>query len=381
MRRVFLLLALLIWAASPALAQETQTLRMTLMSSFDLDGEAADDDQVVLVATLADSTTFTLQAQPDSCRLIDMTIADGDSSITVGTVTVTGTDCLGYARVCTFDFAVVGTRGSGVKTLPVTTGPLGSSCYLGAVTSVISSALTGEGGGADTIKVGYTSNSVNGWAVYGRLKLPGPAGEHGVDPFGATGVGKLITTSGVASTTVTDVTGADDAFDPVAAGDLIIVVQQGQTYERKITAKASADSITINAALNIAATGITWRYKKSYFSTDPTDDMSIPVAGWKTVMFPWAIAANANTGGVITNLECSDNRGPAWPTNPWTQIATTTTASAGTQAWTLGTSTAPYVVDLTLAPFQACRFGLKFGTGDDGDGAAEDISVDVVLSR
>ena len=355
-------------------AQEA-VVRATLAANFDLDGEAADDDQIVVSADLAASTTYTIAAQPDSCRLIDMTVTDANSSVTVGTVTLTGTDCLGFTRVCKFDFSVVATRGSGVKTIPVTTGPTGSSCYLANVTSIVSSSdLATAAAATDLVKVGYTSNSVNGWPVFGKLREVGPQGEHGVDVFGSYAVAGLpITTSGASSTTVTSV-GSAKSFTYVSAGDLLLINHNGRVYERKVTARASADSITINAAINLPAAGVPFSYKKAFFTTDPTDEVWIPVESYKTALFTWRVDANANTGGVVTLLECA-KKGPNWPGSGWTQISTTTVASGGTQANTAES------INLELLPFQACRFGMKFGTGDDGDGADENISLGVTLEK
>lgn len=345
--------------------------RLTLANAFDLDGEAADDDQIVTSADLLDSTTFTVAAQPDSCRLVDITVTDANSSISAGTMTIVGTGCLGEAKTCSFTFA---SGGSGVKTLTCTDG---YSAYLASVTSVTTDALTGEGGaGVDTVKVGYTSNSVNGWPMYGRLVGPDAAGQLRVDPFGRFPVPLLITTSGSLSTTVTDVNGSDDAFSRVAAGDLLIVKVGGIEYERKITAKASADSITINQGLNIPSAGVTYAFKKAYFSTNPADQMVVPVGGYKTATFWWSVDANANTGGLVTLLQCTTNS-PEYPTAHWTTLTqtTSTVASGATQGDTYES------INLSLLPYQWCRLGFRFGTGDDADAAAEDINLSVVLVK
>lgn len=369
MKKLWLCVGLALLAAGA----DAQSNRTTLMYAYDLDGEAADDDQIVASADLLDSTTFTIAAQPDVCRLIDMTITDANSSITAGTVTVTGTDCLGYPRVCAFDFAVVATRGSGVKTIPVTTGPPASSCYLRDVTSIVSSALTGEGGaGVDLIKAGYTSNSANGWAMYGALKTPGGGGEHGVDPFASISVNKPITTSGSSSTTVTSV-GSLGSFDVAAAGDLLLFNIGPTVYERKITARASANSITINQAVNIPAAGVTFRLKKLYFSTDPSDEMLIPVGNAVGIGLHWGVDANADTGGVVSLFECG-TKTAGWPTTLWKTIDTTTTNSGSTGGDFES-------VTLTATPYTHCRFGVKFGTGDDTDTADENITAALTLRQ
>jgi len=119
MKRALLALALLGLFAFPALAE---TKHYTVMSAFDLDGEAADPDQVVTAANgvIVDSTpAYVITAQPDVCRLLDLTISDTD--MTAGTITVTGTGCLGEARVCTFTAWTAGDD-DGVKSLVCTDG-------------------------------------------------------------------------------------------------------------------------------------------------------------------------------------------------------------------------------------------------------------------
>lgn len=343
----------------------------TLMYAFDLDGEAADADQIVTTANgdLLDSKTFTITASPDACRLIDMTVTDGDSSISAGTLTVAGVGCLGEPKSCSFTFAG---GGSGVKTFTCTDG---EGAYYASVTSITTGALTGEGGaGVDYASIGYTSNSVNGWAMYGTA-TKGPYGETGVDPFGEVPIAKLITTAGVSTTTVDGVNASDNAFDMPAVGDLILITSSGQLYERKITAKASADSVTVNAAITIPAAGVTYRLKKAFYTTNPAHMMMIPVGNAKALLLNWSVDANANTGGVVTLFQCTDARGPEWPTGKWVQISTTTVSSGSTQVPTAET------VNLETTPYSFCRFGVRFGTGDDGDGAAEDINASIMLTR
>jgi len=366
-----LLLAALV--SLPAHGQTASVRTAVLAYSWDMDGEAADPDQIVTVVDLADSTSFAIAAQPDSCRLIDMTITDANSSVTVGTVTFTGTDCLGFPRVCVFDFGVVATRGSGVKTLPVTVGPTGSSCYLGAVTTVVSSALTGELNGTDLITVGYTSNSADAWTMYGIRGPDDPLGRHSVDPWNSLPVALNITTAGVDTTAVTSVA-ANAAFTNVAAGDLLLITIGGREEQRKVVTRADADNIVVNAAIKIPAAGVPFRYKKFFYSTDPHDDLWIPVQSENGITFSLNVAANVNTGGVISTVYCT-TKGAGWPTtNNNTVFAPDTTAS---------TAAAKYVynIDFTKERFTHCKTALRFGTGDDGDGANEDITLTTTVWR
>ena len=349
----------------------TTVVRTTLFHAYDLDGEAADADQVVTGANgdLTDSKTFTLTADPDVCRLVDMTVTDANSSLSAGVLTVVGTGCLGEARTCTFTFAA---GGSGVKTLTCTDG---EGAYFKTITSVTTGVLTGEGGaGVDLMTLGYTSNSVNGWAITGKLTAIGANGEQGIDAWGTYEVAKKITTSGASSTTVAGVNGSDDVYELVGVGDILIISMTGSVYERSVTARASADSITVDQAINIPAAGVTFKFKKLWFSTNPADDMSFSVHGYSALNLQWGVDANANTGGVVTNFQCNYASAQN-PDNPWTQLDTTTVASGATQDPTTES------VNLMLLPFNRCRFGLSFGTGDDADGAPEDVNASIALVR
>lgn len=358
----------------PSTAAPTTTAHITLMSGFDLDGEAADADQVIAATALVDNGTsvadanWTIIAQPDVCRKLDLTIVD--TNLTAGSITVTGLGCLGEARTCSFAF----TAGddTGTKTLTCTDG---EGAYFATVSTVTTGAMTGESD--ETFALGYAgTNSANGWALWGTLLPVGVSGENGVDPFAATYVSTLITTTNALSTTVT----GTGAFTDVAVGDLLLIPEvnsQGNTvtYERVVTARASADSITVNSAILIPTAGVSFYYKKFYFSTNPADHMYVDVSGWSSAAFIWSVDANADTGGVVTSLQCSTGDNPEFPTGRWVEVDTTTVATGSTQTDTTN------AIDLSLAPFKYCRFGLKFGTGDDADAANEDINAEVVLRK
>lgn len=371
---LFLLAGGLLWGQAVLAVERKET---TLLSAFDLDGEAADADQIVTAANgdLTDTKTFTVTASPDMCRLVDMTVTDANSSIEAGVVTIVGTDCADRATTCTFDFSVVATRGTGIKTLTGT--QAGGGCYLKTVTSVKTGALTGEGGaGVDLMTLGYTSNSANGWGTFGKRLTDGIMGEVKVDPFGFYNDGLPVTTAGVLTTTVTGVS-SNNAFTNVAVGDLVtFVTQAGDSYQRRITARASANSVTVNAAVKLPPTGTQLLYQHLYYSSNPYDQIGwIDVSGWDAADFTWSVDANANTGGVVSLLECSAGISPDSPTGRWVSVATTTVASASTQVDLME------AIDTSKASFRYCRFGLKFGTGDDADAAAEDINVEVALRK
>lgn len=364
MRKLTLLLAVLL-AGTAALAQEAGSpaegpRSLLLARTWDLDGEAADDDQIVTSADAADATTYALAAQPDVCRLVDLTITDANSSITAGVITFTGTDCLGNAIACTHTFTGAG---SGVKTLVVSSGSA-TSCYMGAVTSIISGALTGEQAGTDLVKVGYTTNSAEGWPMYG-VKYRLSNGTQGVNPFQYFESGSAtISTTGL-STTVA----GTGAFTNMLAGDVLTVLIDGAPFTRKIVTRSSANSVVVDAAINIP-TARAFKWQKFYFSTNPLDQLWIRPARYSGGMVTINVDANVSTGGVTHNFQCYNVAGYD-STTPFTVIGTANTATGA--AASSGKYT--YALDRRLAAFSYCKLGFYFGTGDDADGANESISA------
>jgi len=368
MKRLTLLVLLI---AAPAFAQApTQVQRATLMSAFDLDGEGADPDKVIEAVAIVDDgitgTDYTIAAQPDVCRLLDLTIVDTDLS--AGTLTVAGTGCLGEAKSCAFDF----TAGddTGVQTLTCANG---EGAYIANVSVVSNGTMTGESD--ETFALGYSTTVGEGWQMWGKKNPDDPLGKLSINPFGYFDARTRITTSGALSTAVAAVNTALDPFEILSVGDLLIVQIDGVEYERKITAKADADNVTVSSpGLNIAAAGVAFRWKKGYFSSNPDHLLAVPVHGQRTVTFDWSVDANANTGGIITSFDCTAER-VEFPVGRWVEVDTTTVASASTQANTTES------LNLELTLYSYCRFGLEFGTGDDADSADEDINVAVSVMR
>ena len=366
-----LLLAALV--SLPAHGQTAGSRTAVLAYSWDMDGEAADDNQIVEAAggvivdngTSVGAANYTITAQPDSCRLIDMTISDTD--MTAGTITVNGTDCLGFPRVCTWSAWTAGDD-DGVKTLTVTSGPTGSSCYLRSVTSVTTGVMTGESD--EYFLLGYTTNSADAVAMYGIRGPDDPLGRHSIDPWNSIPVALNITTSGASSTTVTSVA-TNAAFTDVAVNDLLLITIGGQEVQRKVTARASADSITVNQAIRIPAAGVPFTYKKFWYSTDPFDDLWIPVTSDGTTLFQTNIAANTSTGGVVQSLFCT-TKGAGWPTTNNQTVSTETTATGTAAKYA-------HSVNLNLLPYTHCKMAFKYGTADAA--GTDDITLTVTQRR
>lgn len=353
-----------------------QVESVILASAWDLDGESADANQVIEATALVDSGTsvadadWTIVAQPDTCRLLDMTLVD--TNLNAGTITVTGTDCWDAPLVATFAF----TSGddTGVVALTVSSGRA-SGAYFKTVTTVTTGVMTGESD--ETFTLGYATDGTPAqYSLYGveRHSFPGPIGTNSgrwVDIFGSIKVRKEVTTSGSASTTLTSLD-TDAPFQNVGVGD-ILFIQQGDRYlQRRVTARASANSITLNASVNIADADLaTFNYKKQFVLADPQDGW-IPVEGWDALVFIFDVDVTANTGGVISNVECA-TLGPTY--EPLVQVDTATVASAA-----VGTDVS--AIDLRLAPaYTHCRIGLEYVTTDDADAAADDINLSVGFRR
>ena len=342
-----------------------------LAVNWDMDGEGADTDQVVIAANgaLTDSKTFTLTANPDICRWVDITITDANASIVAGVLTVAGTDCWGDPLTATFTFSG---GGDGTYSLTQTASSKASGPYFATVTSVTTGVLTGEDGG-DVVIVGYFQNSPFGYPAYGtRVDIPyAPYRYVSLD-------GKVAETTKVVATGTTALAAATAGTNPfarVAVGDLIGINPPNATMPlqwRKVVARADADNVTLDFAISTVAAGQGFWYKKFFLSTDPQDGW-LRVGGNDALQFTFDVRSGTNTGGQISDVRCTN-----WFTStpaPASAMFTTTVAS-GT------TATVGYSIDRRLTPYEMCRIGVKFGTGDDTDaGPANTENIYISLQK
>lgn len=185
-------------------------------------------------------------------------------------------------------------------------------------------------------------------------------------------IDQLVTTSGSSTTVAALSASTTDPFANVAVGDLLIFrrtfsATTGGTFttynERVVTAKASADSITIDTAIELPLTGTNFGYKTRSCGTASTSGW-VPVRSLKEVSFTWLLnQISVASGGVRETVECRNTTaGNAVNTvyNP--------TADTAVAAHTL----------LILEPWDECRVGYQLTGADDGGdtGAnAEQISV------
>ena len=370
MRKYFGVIAALLLLVAPAYAQSVE--RVPLAIAYDMNGEAADDDQIVEGPdALTDSATFTLDAQPDTCRVVNITVVDGDSSLSAGVLTVTGTDCYGDTQTCTFTFAG---GGSGVKALTYGTGN-GATCAFATVTSVTTGVLTGEGG-ADTVEVGYTANSAYTYPIFGIRTVQG--GRRFIDPFKSEPGRDTITINGTAVASARTADGG--AFQNLAAGDLIYIKVGNNEYERILASVTNDDAAVLGEAIpedpNDASVLNTtseykFRYKKFYKLVESTDAW-VPVRGREAFYSVVEIDGCSATGGCTTSVECTTANSATETIGSNVQVDTDNVADTATGEPTTS-------VDLRLAPFQYCRVGVKFGTGDTS--GAENIDIYALISK
>lgn len=191
---------------------------------------------------------------------------------------------------------------------------------------------------------------------------------------GAIPVDQLVTTSG-SSTTVAVVASTADPFLNVAVGDILIFPR---TYsattggiintreERVVTARASADSITVNAAIELPVAGTTFSYREPSCGTAATSGW-VPVQNLSDVTFTINIAQlSVGSGGVAVTVECR-NLGVGAGAN--TIFAPTAYTTTGVRSF------------IIVEPWSECRVGIELSGADDGSdtGAdAEQITIQMV---
>lgn len=359
MRKYFGVLAALLLLVAPVAAQDVQ--RVPLAIGWDLDSESSDPDQIVTAVAITDAQTFTIAAQPDACRVVNLTIVD--TNMSAGVVTVTGLDCWGDALVCTWT-ATAGDD-TGAVALTYSSGN-NSTCTFSSITSITTGTMTGESD--ETLAAGYTAAPAYLYPIYGtRTDMDGL---RYVDPF------KSIPRQSVYATTTT-LEAADTTGKPwtgAVAGDLVYLTVEGRTYERKLTTVTDDNTAVISSALpsSVGTTDlINVRLKKRFVLADATDAW-IPVRGRDSFFVSFDVDANVATGGVTSSIQCS-----VYENGEFNNITEADTDNVATGA--TGTNTTS--VDLNLAPFTHCRVGAKIGTGDDGDTADEDINIFALIRR
>lgn len=368
-----LTLALLVPAVARTQVFDQRTYPLAV--AWDMDGEAADADQVVVSTPVTDSYTYPIAAQPDACRLLDATFTDADSSITAGTMTVTGTDCYGDALVATYSMSspIGGVQSFTVGTVSTTNGEnLASGAYFSSVTSIVTGAVTGEGGAGDTVTVGYSgTGTFYQYPMLGHVQyIQAPPYRYVQLGFKPAGRGVTITASG---TTWTASGGA--GFTGLNAGSLIAVnMPDGTRVETRVVTYTSSTSIVVADTIPFPTAGVKgFEFARKLVSSDPQDGW-FAVGGFDAGFFIYDVDALASSTGATSLIQCV----PRGHTGDFDDFAISVDTD---NVLTGATGNAVTAIDLRLAPYGYCRAGVTFDTGDDADAANEDINLSVSLRR
>lgn len=194
----------------------------------------------------------------------------------------------------------------------------------------------------------------------------------------------LIETSG-SSTTVTGVNAADDVFIDVGVGDILLVRDvQGNTTRRVVTAKASADSITINTAVNWSAQ-VVWRWLNVECGTGANDGWIDLPRHLAAANSGWGIDIQYNagdlTGGLAARVECRTAGVAAQPVVVYPGEGDGcgvggTLSGNECQFATAGIDSRLVVVN-DFNVYGACRVALSAVTSDS-DGTVEQVTVTLI---
>jgi hypothetical protein len=371
MKRTLAVLAVLgmLVGIVPARAADHHTI--PVLTGFDLDGLAAADNTIFADTNVVTANTYTITAQPDACRALVATITDANSSITVGTMTVTGTDGNGVYQTATFAMS----GGSGTRTIA------GVWCSL---ISVANDTVTTIDAGTDKVRIGTTGAAGLQYPAHlGPLRqgtpvtttLPGGNPLDAFQPFAVDGwfdspPGRQIKTTAY-SASIASFTGSAGALTMVSVGDQIQVNDtSGRPVVATIIAKASNDAATLDrSVLLTGSAGHAYRYKK-------LTKRSGILGGWFDVAGATGVTVFVNikqmtgTGGIDVDVECAAGI-PDVQAHP--ALASANVSAAGTK-----------ILQIADGPWDECRVGMKWGTGDDADataGAEERVDVWAVLRR
>jgi len=367
MKRTLTILAavLALLAVAPA-SRAVSARTIPVILGYDLDGAAAADNAIFADTNLADGGSYTITNQPDTCRALVATVTDANSSITVGSATIEGTDPNGVFQTATF----ILTGGSGTKAIS------GVWC---SVTAVYNGTLTGEEAGTDKLRVGTTGTagvqypSVLGPRQTGTpITVSNPYGNplDTFQPIVSTAAGNWFTGPSKIKTTaygtaLTSYTVSSGAFAPVAIGDNLLVNDSSNIpVIVSVTAKADNNNITVDRSISlIGSSGHSYSYRKLRKGSGI-------YSGWVKVSGAQGINASVNvkqmtgTGGIDVVFECSSGIPDGAAV---VQVASANLSAAGSKT-----------MQLAQVPWDECRVGLKWATNDDADataGAEERIDI------
>ena len=172
------------------------------------------------------------------------------------------------------------------------------------------------------------------------------------------GFGTLITSG--SSTTTTDFVATQDSFDAVAVGDIIMATG----LIRQVTAKASADSITVDSAWDLGTAGVGWQFISYSCGTAATDGW-LPSGTFHNNTYTLEITT-LNATSIDVRLECRSAAPGAAPVPVYPSTSGSGdncaggTHTGGFCNFTSATGAALAVRD--VGEWNECRWGMKINT-------------------
>lgn len=325
MKRLLTCLLVLI----PALSFGYEQHRFVRALDLNTPPTAATAQAVLATTNLLTATTYNaLGGQPDTPRNVVLVVVDTTPSIVAGVVTVTGTDVNDAVQTEAISIAA----GAGTYT--------GTKVFKTIVTLATGTVTVLGGAGDETIAAG--SGALTSYVYCSSTDPTTPAGN------------PAITTSGIASTTITAVSGTP--FQGMGLGDEIQVLINGTLFKLKITTFTSNVSVVVDQSVTIASAGLPFKVVDlTCGSSDNSGWLNSQDLTNKTVVIQ--VDAFTATTTVLYSIEC---RGSAGDFAPKQLIA--------------GSFTTAHVVGLpsttsedTFPIFETCasiRVGLQFSSTD-----------------
>jgi hypothetical protein len=188
-----------------------------------------------------------------------------------------------------------------------------------------------------------------------------------------------ITTSG-SSTTVTAV-GSAEPFTDVAVNDQLVITGVIGQHVRTVVARASATSITVDAAVDLSATGgYAFQYRVLSCGTGATDGW-FGVSSLSATTVTIDITQIVATGGIDVRIQCASGSNVAAARQVYPLL---TPPAAGPTYLNFPTATASGVAVEITGSWSRCRVGMKIGSADDGDDATtnrEQVTIQLDAAR
>jgi hypothetical protein len=204
-------------------------------------------------------------------------------------------------------------------------------------------------------------------------------------PFSGPSAGSApIKTTG-SSVSVAAVTAGTNPFANLAVDDVLVVSRAtGTTDIRVIVAKADADNVTVDLAVDWSA-GFQFRWLDTQTGTSEGDGW-INVGNYQSRMITFQLEQISGvTGGIDTRIECRSGGIDTHPTIVWPGASgTAASCGAGTLAGGFCNFTAAGIASRTAVllnleeAWRQCRFGMKIGvseTAESVEGDKERITV------